>query len=474
MVSAPVRGPEPDTRPPAVSEPKRSLVAVVAVLVAAPLLLLIVLVSTHWTNVPFWDEWEFVSIIRAHHDGTLTFAAFWAQHNEHRILFPNLVMFALAWATRWDVRFEMALSLVIATASFGLLLLTMRRTVPLRWAALALAPPASLVYFSPVQWENWLWGWQIEWFMAVAGLLLAVWALCGWHSAGPATATEPAPQPAPPWRQLAVAMAGATLSTYSLGSGMLVWAACLPLVLFSPRLRRWTPVWVAVAAVEALLYFHNYTPGRDDSGIANVLAHPAEFAEYLALYLSRPLLGGLHVATAEVTAGGMVGFLVLAAAYLLARRAADRWRTLSMALPWLCIGGYAVMAGAVTGSARMSSGLEQALSPRYTTISQLLAISVLVVAAIVGTVLFRDAGAARRMATLVPAAAIVAVVLLALANYSPAIRDMRAWSAIRERAHTCALTATSADDPCLRVLYPDQKAVWDKIQYLRSIGWADV
>jgi hypothetical protein len=323
--------------------------------------------------------------------------------------------------------------------------------------------------------------------MAVAGLLLAVWALSGWRirptaeppatpgSAASAADPDPAPQPSPPaWPQLAVAIAGATLSTYSLGSGLLVWAACLPLVLFSRRLRRWTPVWVGVAAVEALLYFHNYRPGSEDSGLANVLANPGRFSEYLAVYLSRPLLDGLRLTTAEVTAGGMVGFLALAATYLLARRAADKWSMVRLALPWLCIGGYAVMAGAVTASARMNVGLDQALSPRYTTISQLLAISVLAVAVIVGTTLFRDAGAVRRAATLAPAAAILAVAYLALANYTPAIHDMREWSDIRERAHTCALTATSADDPCLRLLYPNGKAVWNNIQYLRSIGWADV
>src|SRR5215469_4150415 len=219
---------------------RRSLRYVSVAAAALPVILIIVLTTHYWTNVPFWDDWEFYSFIYAYHHGTLSFSTFWAQHNEHRILFPNLVMFVLAQASGWDVRWEMGFSLAVALITFGLLALMLRRGLRSGWVLGVAVPLVSLVLFSPVQFENWLWGWQIEWFMMVLGVVGAVFALGAWKRSRS-------------WKPVVVAMAAATLATYSLGSGMLVWAACLPILLVDRRLRRWTPAWVALAAVEIAL-----------------------------------------------------------------------------------------------------------------------------------------------------------------------------------------------------------------------------
>src|SRR5258708_38430482 len=100
---------------------------------AAPALLIIALVVRYWANVPFWDEWELVPIISAYHHGTLSFADFYAQHNEHRILIPNLVRFGLAQASGWDTRWEMTFSLLVAVVTFGLLALMLRRGLRSGW-----------------------------------------------------------------------------------------------------------------------------------------------------------------------------------------------------------------------------------------------------------------------------------------------------------------------------------------------------
>src|ERR1700730_10878065 len=145
---------------------KRSLpVAVAALVVALPFLLVAALVFRYAVNVPYWDEWEFASILQAYRNGTLGIGDFWAQHNEHRIFFPNLAMFGLAMLSHWDTRVLMAFSLLVAAASFGLLFGLLRRTIRGLWPLALTAALVSLVFFSPVQWENWLWGWQIEWFM---------------------------------------------------------------------------------------------------------------------------------------------------------------------------------------------------------------------------------------------------------------------------------------------------------------------
>ena len=46
--------------------------------------------------------------------GTLGFADFFAQHNEHRILFPRLIFFGLGRLTYWNVRFELFVTWFLA------------------------------------------------------------------------------------------------------------------------------------------------------------------------------------------------------------------------------------------------------------------------------------------------------------------------------------------------------------------------
>lgn len=429
---------------------------------AAPALLIIVLVVRYWTNLPSGDELDFVNIISAHRHGTMSFADFYAQHNEHRILFPNLVMFVLAQASGWDTRWEMAFSLVVALVTFTLLALMLRRGLRTGWVLAVAVPLASLVLFSPVQYENWLWGWQIDWFMMVLGIVGALCALSIWNS----------PRS---WKPMVVAIAAATLATYSLGSGMLVWVVCLPVLLVERRLRRWTPVWVVLGAVEIALYFTDYQTPSDQDDSATILRHPVAFGHYLSIYLARPLVPGFSPHKSELVAGWLLLVLAAAFGYLAVRRRAD----LVVALPWFCLAGYTVLAGTITASSRLVLGIPQAAASRYTAISNLFVVSIVAVVGILlsGTrrrheALAGDGGGGRVAARSVPVLSAVVLVLigtLALANYWPGVKDLRQYGLTRKDALACALHATGPDDPCLGALYPYPKIAWDRVQYLRSV-----
>src|ERR1039457_649896 len=43
-------------------------------------------------NMIFDDQWNDVEVIRSAGTGTLSLSTLWAQHNENRILFPNLIV----------------------------------------------------------------------------------------------------------------------------------------------------------------------------------------------------------------------------------------------------------------------------------------------------------------------------------------------------------------------------------------------
>src|SRR5262245_47886755 len=96
----------PAHRPSAVETP--AVRALQWVLWAAPAALIGALVHAFGVDVPVLDQWDGVCpLFEKWETGTLRFADFPALHNEHRMVFPRLVMFGLAWGSGWNVRLEM-------------------------------------------------------------------------------------------------------------------------------------------------------------------------------------------------------------------------------------------------------------------------------------------------------------------------------------------------------------------------------
>ena len=50
-----------------------------------PLSLLIALMCYYASDIPYNDEWVIAHLLEKFHEGTLTFADLFAQHNEHKI-----------------------------------------------------------------------------------------------------------------------------------------------------------------------------------------------------------------------------------------------------------------------------------------------------------------------------------------------------------------------------------------------------
>src|SRR6266576_5943871 len=80
----------------------------------APSAFLAVLIFKYSVDLPQWDQWAYVPFFEKLSRGAMTFGDLFAQMNEYRQFFPNLVFVALGWLTRWDVRYEMLLTFLAA------------------------------------------------------------------------------------------------------------------------------------------------------------------------------------------------------------------------------------------------------------------------------------------------------------------------------------------------------------------------
>ena len=80
----------------------------------APIILVIWSVFNRGVNVPFWDDWDLVSLFDKVKAGTVTFNDFFALHNEHRMFFPKFIFVVLAFPSKWNLKLEMYFSVLLA------------------------------------------------------------------------------------------------------------------------------------------------------------------------------------------------------------------------------------------------------------------------------------------------------------------------------------------------------------------------
>src|SRR6266516_2863532 len=104
-------------------------------------------VGVYGVNAPVEDQWETVRLLLADSAGRLSFTDLVAQHNEHRILFPRLVMLALAKTTRYDTVAEMWVTECALLLALAVLVLALRRTFA-RGPLLILLPVVAFLVFS--------------------------------------------------------------------------------------------------------------------------------------------------------------------------------------------------------------------------------------------------------------------------------------------------------------------------------------
>jgi hypothetical protein len=348
------RAPEPE------SAPRRFTPWVAAAVL--PWALLAALVARNALDVPLIDQWSFVPQIERFYTGTLTVADLWAQHGEHRLIFPRLIMLGLSSVTGWNVLYEIALDVLLATATFFLLARILRRDLAAtgKPAPLWLWFVLSLAVFSLAQWENWLWGWQMQVFLNVLSATAAIVILR---------------RPPLEWKTLAAAALLGFVATYSFGNGLLVWPIGMALVALAPEIRgrRWMHqlAWAGISLAVIASYLAGFRGGTAPP-LETILIRPIAYLRYVTTFLGSPLASFSGSAwpprdtgVAAIVGAAGVLLLFLAGGKAL-RRPRGEWPLGSLALA-----AYALASGLVVSVARFTFGTPNALASRYTTISSL-------------------------------------------------------------------------------------------------------
>lgn len=317
---------------------------------------------------PYWDAWHFALFLEKASGEGVGFGDFWAQHNEHRLLFPRLLMLSLAKLSGWNVAWELVTNLCLGLGTCLLLCRMVYRSPHTRSYAWYSLPIFSFLVFSWVQMENWVWGWQLQVFLSTAAVVAGASILTG-HTLNP-------------WRFL-LALCLGIIASFSFANGQIYWIAMAPLVFLAPSLSKETRLiysllWVAAGVLVIQLYLLDYTKPSVSPSIGAVFQSPIQFLGYVIVYVGAPITGiftrpawhgvGLPLGAGHFLAGTLgLGALPLFTVLIL-RRNRQEYPSL---LPWAGLALYVLGSATITAAGRAAMGLEQATTSRYTTIGTL-------------------------------------------------------------------------------------------------------
>jgi hypothetical protein len=341
-----------------------------------PALVPLIAIILYGVDIPFGDEWDIAGpLFYKLSNHTLTFADIIAQHNEHRIAVTRLIILAIGKLTHYNVKAEMFVTWAVACIISLLVYRLGQRTLFAQRAALRFWSYAAwflsnLMIFHLIQYENWLWGMEVHFFLPTLCLLSAALALVSGL---------------PRWLSIPIAILMSVLSTYSAANGMILWIVLIPLTRRAGKSDAsliikdiWTVCWIICAILTIWSYFHGYIKPPQHPSLLEALKHPLQFILYFLVYLGSPLGPGTELTILpQSIAVGIVVTLLYVGTLLYAWHRRQDQDLAKRALPWLTLGAYVVATALVTDFARLGFGFDEAIASRYNTISGMMYVSLI-------------------------------------------------------------------------------------------------
>ena len=334
--------------------------------------------------VPAWMAWQFTcGVPHADHwmmagqpyfdwqDGARSFwSAVYSQGNDSRYVVSTLAEFFLIAFTKWNLRIESLLCVLLAlgtaTCVIGLFRGLHRRGIAYSWFMAVLA---CAMILSPQQWMNWTFGVQI----CYAAVVLATVAVV--------LVFETA------WPLVLRSVAGALCATIAAHSFINGWLAWLLGLLYLVR-EAWSgchgrrqsviafTIWLGLFVVTAAFYFSGYAEGTQAPGtslLSHVLTDPGALVRFFLSVLGAPFADGwaawdrelrIHLTHAIGPVVGVISLILFAVALLTFVRR-DWARHDRMIFPFLLLSLWGLANAAAIALGRTGMVISDPFQSRY-------------------------------------------------------------------------------------------------------------
>lgn len=428
-----------------------------------PVVLLIGFVANFSVNVPIDDEWRLANLFEKIATGNVNFNDFWALHSNHRIVFPKIIIAVLAFASRWNINYQLCLSIGLAVITFiamySLSSIQVKKTGDDSWHLANIL--TCILVCSLVQYENWLWGFQLAWFLVNFCFVAAVYALLSNHKLLPSI-------------RISIAAVFCFIASFSLAQGLLSWLAAIPAVVALEgnvaEKRKRLILWILLFFATCAIYSIDYHPSRKTS-IISLLNKPIVVIDYFFSLLGSPIvrLSGISA---------FVGLLIFGIFLFLAVHFGRKISEHREALPWLSIGLFSVLSALFITAGRAEFGAIQAIeSSRYTTNSILLLIALVQLGQLFVRGEIATTNSNYKVVCRLLAGLLIGIIIV---NSGQAIAQSRSALIYKQGAQDCLQLINylepsdffkNAPESCLRVLSKKTWLVREGAAIIDKIGW---
>lgn len=318
-----------------------------------PILILLYLLFRFSVNFPYWDEWEIPTLIQKIDTNKFSILDFFAQHNEHRLFFPRIIILFNFYLTRWNIKYELAFSffLGICIFSFSVFYLKKIRNDISAASIFPYLPALSLLIFSLNQFDNWFIGWQLQIFLNIITVVLGIYFL-----------TKDTTNPT---RDFVLGIFCGIIATFSFANGLIFWFVGMIIIVLTKHFKKklFTLSWFLISLFVLTLYFYHYVKPDNNPSLTAFTYSFFNFVQYVFVYIGGPL--GVDDRTRALNFG-IVNCIIFI--YLIKRLAKIQ---IAILIPIIAIWCYAFLSALMTGIGRFGFGDKQIVSSRYITVANL-------------------------------------------------------------------------------------------------------
>lgn len=328
----------------------KRLFILVSFLIALPPILGLLYIKLFGVNLVFQDQWILVPLIEKQHIGTLTLEDLFAQYNEHRIFFPRIIMLILAYITNYNTIAEMYFSWILAIFTFILILKMFKKDFENSPSVWIMFVPIAWILFSFRQFENILWGMQIQIYLSILGFVAMIYMLEKSEKIN--------------YKFLMAILCG-VISTFSFFNGLIVWPVGFVFIFLSRKKNKkyLAITWASISLLVGTLYFYNWVLISTHPSLLFFTQNLIISLTYLMVNIGAPL-------SLEQDHALFIG-IILVLYMLVIILIMNKNNFITENAKWLSFIFFSFMSSIALTIGRSGFGVEQALASRYITITSL-------------------------------------------------------------------------------------------------------
>ena len=320
----------------------------VVLFILSPAILEAIYIKVFGVNVLFWDQCKFVPYIEKLYTNNLSFYDLFQQDNNDRPFFPRIIMLSLAYISNYNNIYEMYFSWILAMSILLLVFLMYKNRLSISTKMMINFLPISFIIFNLRQFENILWGLQLEYYSCVLGFLISIYMLEKSDKFG---------------FNFFLAAFGSVFASYTHSNGLAVWPTGLIFILILNKGKKMATIWSLSGLLTTGLYFYHWVKPPGHPSILFIIEQPVNGLIYFLGNIGSPLAFKMAEA---IGIGIILIILLLVELFILINYGAVKENA-----KWLSLILFSMITSFALTVFRAGFGIEQAGSSRYVTFTLL-------------------------------------------------------------------------------------------------------